>query len=112
MAQYNLFIQQGDYFAISLTAKDTGGNVLDLTSCSGKAVMKSKYSDTGILGEFDVSIANPTSGVVLISMPSSGTAQLPSSIGVYSLEISSNSEVVTYINGYVSVYPQISTNFP
>lgn len=109
---YNLNINQGESYALTIIAKDSDGVPQNLSGYTGFAGIKSNYCSTGYLANFDVSISLPTSGQVSMSMTAADTANLPATIALYDLEIASGSIVTKLLKGNVFIYPEISSSFP
>ena len=109
MDSYNLEINQGASFNLSLTARDENSNLLNLTSYSGRAKLKNRYSDTGSLVDFTTSIDVPTSGVLSISLTAAQTAALPITKAIYDVEIYNISgTVMRLLNGHAEISPEVT----
>lgn len=109
---YDISFYQGDTFSLSIIAKDANGGRFNLNGWSGFAAIKEGYCDTGYLGVFDISVTDPTSGEITMSMAATGTAALESNINFYNLEFASGNYVEKFLAGKVYIYPQIITSFP
>lgn len=108
---YNIEIKQGNYYALTVTVTDAYGTAIDLTNYSGYAIIKAGYGRNNILGRFNLSFSQPTSGILVISMDATGTAALPVNESMYELEIyptGSTIQATKYLYGYCDVCPQLS----
>src|SRR5688572_19801867 len=109
---YDITLYQGDSFSLVVNAQDDNGNALNLSGFSGFAGIKSAFCSSGYLGFFNINISNPTGGEITMTMPSTGTANLPATVALYDLEIASGNFVTKYLQGDVYIYPQINNIFP
>lgn len=109
---YNLQINQGDTFNLSIIAKNCDGSRFDLNGYTGFAGIKKSYCATGYLGVLDVIITSPASGEVTLYMAATGTKVLCPTIALYDLEFASGNFTKKFLKGDVYIYPQISNTFP
>ena len=105
--QNNLNIYQGETFSINVNCVENDGTYPNLSGYTGFAGIKARYSSTGYLGIFDVSFLAASSGYVNLTMPATGTANLPCTIAFYQLEMSSGDSVYRYFNGKVNIFPEL-----
>lgn len=111
MAEYvEITIEQGATFTTTVTVSDGSGNVVDLNDMTVKAqIRKSYYSLTAY--DFDVTIADPTNGEVVIEMSASNTVNLTPGRYVYDVIMIDMNEVVTRLfEGTVAVTPGVTRN--
>ena len=110
--RYDINIYQGDSFSLPLIVKNSDGTRFNLSGYTGFGGVKSSYCSTGYLGLFTVNITNRGEGEVNVSLPFSGTALMPPTIGIYDIEFASGTFVQKYLKGYAYIHPQISNTFP
>jgi len=102
-------VKQGDTYSLRIYAKDCLGTALDLTNYSARGQVRERYSSTGILLTLNPTVhASYVSGIVDLSIPSSGTAALPISQFVWDIEVYTTNDAVVYkvANGYLNVLPE------
>jgi hypothetical protein len=110
MDDYDLEIQKGATFSISLTVNDTGEAPIDLTPYSISGFLKYRYSDTTPLADLNATkIAPYTGGCISLSLSASTTASLPVTVGVYDVEIHhSGGSVTKVLRGKASIEPEVT----
>lgn len=108
----NLLIDQGATFTSDITVKDINGNIFDLTNYTVRAQLALGYSSTRTRQSFLVSVTNPTSGIISISLTAAQTAALDSTQRyVYDVEtISATNAITRVIEGIITVRPSV-TNY-
>lgn len=111
MAAYDLTVNRGTSFSLSLTLNDTNGLPIDLTNYFVSGFIKYRYSDSGILSDLNATKVPPYSGGnIALSIAPSGTALLPVGLSVYDVNIfhtgSGISSKVLY--GDVEINPNVS----
>lgn len=110
---YDLRIYQGDTFVLSLTWKDSSGNVIDLSSYTARMHIRKKISATTTLLELteasEITLA-ATSPNIVVTMSAAQTvlSDLEKSPGVYDLELSSGGVVSTVLRGNVILVRNVS----
>jgi len=108
----NLSIDQGATFTSDVTVKDANDNPFDLTGYTAAAKLAKGYASTRTRTDFTTTVAaDPTTGVVTLSLTSTQTAALDAERYVYDLEITqtSSGSVTRVIEGIISVRPQVTT---
>lgn len=108
---YNINLYQGDTFTFTTLLTDEAGSVVNLFGYTGFAGIRRNYSSSGYLGIFDVAISDSVTGQVTLTMPKTGTANLPSTIALFDIEVSSGDAAFTYLKGNVYIWPQVSNYF-
>ena len=107
--QYDISIEQGSSFNLSLTAKDSAGTPLNLSGYAARGGIKYGYGSTGYLVSLTPIISSPASGVISISLTATQTSSLPVTKGVYDVEVfSSGDYTFKAIRGYVDVSPEVT----
>ena len=106
---YDISIEQGSSFNLTLTAKDSNGNLLNLNGYNARGSIKYSYGSTGYLINLNPVITNPTSGLITISVPASGTSSLPVTKAVYDIEVYNLSDYTfKAVRGYVNIIPEVT----
>jgi hypothetical protein len=102
-AKHDLTVVCGDSFSRTFTVRDSAGAAIDLTGFVGRAQVRDRAGGA-LLADFLVTIAAPTTGVIVISLRSSQTYALPSIGGVWDLELDGGETAThTLIGGRVVV---------
>ena len=121
-AAQDLTIYQGDtydfFFRLRERVWDSGsetyvaGSYIDLTGyTNGKAQIRATPADSTVLAEFTVTLSNQSTipGGVLLTLTASQTAALPTTGGVWDVQLTSpTAEIRTYIAGAVRVLPEVT----
>lgn len=99
---YNMTIEQGSTFKLSLVYKDSNNAVVDLSGYTARMQVRSTLSSSVKLLEVTTDQVDqlwivPSAGQVNIKLPASVTALLSPAIAVYDLEIVSGEGDVTKI---------------
>ena len=107
---YDLNITQGSEFFVRLTAKDDGGNAIDLNNYGLSGVVRHRYSDSNILLDLQPSgVTNfLSSGYIDVLIRGADTKTLPVIQGVYDIELYSGAYVDKLVQGNFNVYPEAS----
>ena len=107
----NLTIDQGATFSSDVTVKDANGNAFDLTGYTAEAKMAKGYNSTRTRTTMTTTInADPTTGIVTLSLPATETAALDAPARyVYDLEITSGATVTRVIEGIINIRPNVTT---
>lgn len=112
MSSYvELTLEQGATFTTTVTVSDANGDLMDLTDYTAKASMrKSYYSTTST--DFTVTIPDPLSGELLITMSATITAVLAPGRYVYDVILIAPDEttVTRVFEGTVAVTPGVTQN--
>lgn len=104
----NLFMDQGSDFSYSLTANDSYGNPLNISSgyTATAQLRRSYYSSTSY--NFITSITGGTGGI-LISLGATSTAALKAGRYVYDVELQyPDGKVFRLVQGNISVDPEVT----
>ena len=108
--QYNISINQGSSFSLSLTATDSSGAAMNLSGYSARGKIKYGFGNTGILADLNPEIdTGYVSGIINFSIAANITSGLPVTKGVYDVELfNSGGYSFQMIAGYVDINPQVS----
>ena len=104
-----LFLEQGTDFSTSINLDDVNGNPYNLTGFTAKSQMRKSYYSTSTTAEFTITINAPTTGVLIISLPSANTANVAAGRYVYDVAIKDSANTVTRVlEGIVNVLPRVT----
>lgn len=109
--RYDITVEQGSTFNLSLVYKDQRGYVIDLSGYSAKMQMRPSVSSSTVAME--LSTANGriaiegTSGKITLQITAADTATLSGS-GVYDLELSNGAIVQRILEGSYTVSPEVT----
>ncbi len=107
---YNILVEQGSSFNLSLTVNDSLGNPLNLSEYAARGGIKYAYSSTGYLTSLNPVVTTPISGIITISLSAAQTSLLPVTKGIYDVEVyQGTGYIFKAIRGYVDVIPEVST---
>lgn len=107
-ANYDLVLYKGDYFAISVTLKDSEGSPLDLTGYTAKCSIRSSL---GASESFDaVCLITALEGKIDIQLPSGVTSEIAAGSYVWDFQVTNpDNNNRTYFAGDVTVYGEVTT---
>ena len=108
MDTYDLQIYKGQTFLLSLTLKDDNDLAIDLTNTAISGYLKNRYSDPLKMENLNTAIVSPTSGTVSLSLSATATANLPTNIGVYDVEMFNllDGSTTKILCGKAYIYPE------
>lgn len=109
---YDISIEQGSSFNLTLTAKDSNGIPLNLSGYNARGWIKYGYGSTGYLINLNP-VVHPSyiSGLITVSLSASGTSSLPVTKAVYDVEVyNASNYTFKAIRGYANIIPEV-TNF-
>lgn len=106
---YNLTIEQGADFAISLTLTENG-SAKNLSDYSARAQMRSKKSSTTVAATFTCTITDADEGKVKMAMGNSTTKDLSPGMYFYDLELftASDANVTRLLEGRAEVTAEVT----
>lgn len=106
---YNLAIDQGTDFTVTIVANDSTGTARSLTGYTGTAQLRRSYASTTNV-DFTVNISSPSTGEVTLTMANAKTANLKYGRYVYDLELTKTADntIERILEGIVTVYPQVT----
>lgn len=111
MDTYNFEILQGSTFSRTIALTNSEGNAFDLTNYNVSGFLKYRFSDTTILANLNAAKSFPhSSGIITLSLPSTGTAILPVTIGRYDVEIyhTTSGTAEKILIGQVTITPEVT----
>ena len=112
---YDITIDQGSDFALSIVLQEEDGSFQDLTGYSARAQMRRTKSDPDIAATFSCSIPAPLEGQITLALPNSITEGLTPSVEIgseyyYDVEIftAGNASVLRVLQGRALVTEQVT----
>lgn len=112
---YDIVIEQGTTWNLSLTWKDAEGNPIVLTGYSARMQLRSSYEDPQPMVELLSTGENPrivltaATGGIVLTLEDSVSENLVPGHAVYDLELESPSGVVTrLLEGSVLIRPEVT----
>jgi glycine cleavage system H lipoate-binding protein len=107
-AKANITIDQGSTFSTYLVLTDSSGIVIDLTGYTVYSQIRKWYTSSTAT-TFDISIANATTGTVLLSLTANATANLAAGKYVYDVESHDTAnQIARIIEGSITVTPEVT----
>jgi hypothetical protein len=104
-----LFLEQGSDYTTTITLNDVDGTPFDLSNITGKSQIRKSYYSSNPTAEFVITISDPTTGVLGITLDSANTANIAAGRYVYDVVIKTESNVKTRVlEGIVNVLPQVT----
>ncbi len=112
MDAYDLQINKGATYSLNITVKDSNSVPINLSGYTTSGFLKFRYSDSGKLTSLNASgVAPLASGVINLSIPATVTANLPTSLCFYDVEISNISgdgSTTKVLRGKAVIEPEIT----
>jgi hypothetical protein len=108
-AEYNIRIDQGSDYAISLVISEAGV-VKDLTGYLGRAQMRPAKKSNTVSGSFVVDIPTPLTGAVVMSLPNATSTGMTPAKYYYDLEIytAGDADVIRLLKGTSTVDTEVT----
>jgi hypothetical protein len=104
-----LFLEQGASFNTSITLDDVNGEAFNLSTYSASSQMRKSYYSSNAAATFTVTTgADPSLGVITISLDSANTANVYPGRYLYDVYLSSGNSRVRVLEGIVNVTPQVT----
>lgn len=117
-ARYDIYVNQGATYSLSIVLKFANGNYVNLTGFSARGQIRKLHRSDAITATFTCTIPVPLEGSVLIYLSDSDTANIPTgetlddprSRYVYDVEIENTitGEVRRILEGYCFVSPEVT----
>lgn len=104
----DLLIDAGTTFSIDLSVVDENEDVLNLSESEIIAQMKRWYTSSNTIN-FNATI-NSVSGIINLSLDANTTASLDAGRYVYDVKLITSDIVTRFMEGYVTVTPEVSSN--
>lgn len=107
---FDLDIHAGSEFAVTLTAKNSDGTLVNLSGYSARGYVKKSYADSSALLDLQPSVhTSYVSGLIDIAILATGTSGLAITQGLYDIEIYTTGTYVSRIlQGKVNIYPNVT----
>ena len=109
---YNMVVEQGATYTLSITYKDPTGNAIDLTAYTARMMVRSSHAAPSPIltlttenGAIELGDAN---GTINLTIDAANTANLPATNSVYDLELDNGSAVTRLIEGVFQVKPEVT----
>ena len=100
---FDIYIDCGADFVLTLTLRDEDGNLVDLTGATVSAQMRENPEAND---HFDFTVThNDDGGKILMRMPPETTEKIPFTEGVYDLFLTLSGEVMKVIDGKANIKP-------
>ena len=110
---YDLLIEQGTTWSVTVTLKKTNQSPFDLTGYTGRCQIRKTYTSTNILASPTVTIPSGTDGKVVLSLTEAQTSSLPDTYAVYDVElVAPNGDVTRILQGKVKVSLEVTRPLP
>ena len=109
--RYDINVDQGATWAITLTIKQANKLPFNLTGYMGEGMVKKTIDDPSALASFIVTFPSPLEGKVTLMLPASVTSEFDFTWGVYDFKITSpapNSQVTRVLQGKVILNREVS----
>lgn len=109
--RYDINVDQGATWSITLTIKQANKLPFNLTGYMGEGMVKKTIDDPSALASFIVTFPSPLEGKVTLMLPASVTSEFDFTWGVYDFKITSpapNSQVTRVLQGKVILNREVS----
>lgn len=102
----NLLIDQGASFTTSINVNDRDGNIVDLSSYTGRSQIRKHYTSSNAI---NIDVAATNTGIITLSLSAEATANIVAGRYVYDVELVDQSNGVSRIfEGIVTVTPNVT----
>ena len=104
-----LYLEQGTSFVATITLDDVYGDAYRLNDLQAKAQIRKSYYSANATAEFTSTIPDPNTGIIVITLDATTTANIAAGRYVYDVAIKDSSNTVTRIlEGVMVVSPQVT----
>jgi hypothetical protein len=111
-AQYDITIEQGATWTLSLVWKDSGGNPITLTGYTARMQARSAYAAADTMLDLTSGSGitlGPAAGAVALVASAAQTSAITAKKGVYDLEmVAPDGAVTRLLQGAVTVSPEVT----
>lgn len=109
MTQHDFTTVRGDTFSSTLTIRDAGGTVINVSTWSLLGQIRSGPESSAVVGSFSFDMASAATGVVVASISAALMAAFPIGVLCYDIQATlPGSVVATIMQGLFSVTPDVS----
>lgn len=109
MTQHDFSTVRGDTFSSTLTIRDAGGTVIDVSGWSLLGQIRSGPESSAVIGAFSFDMASAATGVVVASISAALMAAFPIGVLCYDIQATlPGSVVATIMQGLFTVTPDVS----
>jgi hypothetical protein len=109
---YNISGIQGDYIQLTLNILNSTGAAINLSGYGVRGQVRSSYGSSGIMLDLQPTITSDVSGVISISIPSTGSAAIPVNEYVYDIERYPSGNIygnsIKLLMGKFSILPEVT----
>lgn len=106
--RYDLRIDQGTTFGLSIECQDQNANPVDLTGCTARAMIRYSYTDASPAAIFTASV-DAANAAVNLSLSATQTAALTGVRALWDCELSyPDSSVQRLVEGKVTISPEVT----
>lgn len=103
---YNLYVDQGSTFTVSINLTESDNSAKDLTGHSARSQMRRSYYSVSNT-QFSANVTDAANGVITLALTDAQTSALKPGRYVYDIELASPANVITrIIEGIVVVSPE------
>jgi hypothetical protein len=107
-AKANIIIDQGSTFTTYLALTQDDGSVLDLTGYTARGQIRRWYTSNSYV-QFNVSITQPNTGFINLSLDANTTANMVAGRYVYDIQATDSYGTISrVIEGIVTVTPEVT----
>jgi len=107
-----LFLDQGTTYNIDINMILTNNLPYDLANTAARAQVKKSYYNPTVIAEFVVTMPDPPTGVINISMDANTTANIAPGRYVYDVLLKDSANNVSrVVEGILNVSPQVTSEF-
>ena len=109
-ALYNITMQAGEDYRLTLVLKDAAGAVQNITGCSYRAQYRSSYAPAGtVYATYSAIVTAPATGTVSVRLSRAQTGALSGTSGVWDLQQTDSGGAVSYLmKGSATVAPTVT----
>lgn len=110
MASYlELSCDQGSNFSVNLDLTNDDGSTINVTNYTFSSSIRKSYYSANVTANINITVANASSGNVVLSMNSATTANIRAGRYLYDVKMLKPDTTVTrVIEGIITVSPQIT----
>jgi len=104
-----LSCDQGTDFSVNLDLTNDDGSTINVDSYTFSSSIRKSYYSSNVTANLTVTVANASSGNVVLSMNAATTANIVAGRYLYDIKmVRSDSSVSRVVEGIITVFPQIT----